>query len=145
NEKPNSSSPAPAQPRVIVHAGHPVPRARPAEMPKASDAPPAPPAPAVVVAQPMEPIVIDLPSTPLPRFALPPDFHQRIEQIRKLSSDLAKLNELPKAERDLKKLELEQLNKNLQIEMQQRSDEFNKALNAALAERQNAREVRRVL
>src|SRR5205814_1570867 len=91
-----------------------------------------------------EPIVIDLPSTPLPHFTMPAEYHEHLDQIRTLSRDIAMNSAtMTREERDAKNAELQKLNQELQKSMQERSAEFNKAMAAAIAERQRIRDEKR--
>jgi serine phosphatase RsbU (regulator of sigma subunit) len=97
-------------------------------------APPAPP----------EPIIVDLPSTPIPHFALPPDYHQRVTEIRNLSIDLGRnVATMTQEERDKKTAEIQQKNEQLQRDLNANREQFQKEFAVAMAAREKAREERR--
>src|SRR5438067_8003280 len=66
------------QPESAPPISHPNPNPKPSPAPVAVPAPPATPKIEVTIAPPPpEPIIVDLPSTPIPHFTLPPDYRQR--------------------------------------------------------------------
>jgi serine phosphatase RsbU (regulator of sigma subunit) len=98
---------------------------------------PAPPAPP-------EPIIVDLPSTPIPHFALPPDYHQRVGEIRSLSMDLGRnVATMTPEEREKKTAEIQQKNEALQRDLNANREQFQKEFSVAMAAREKAREERR--
>jgi serine phosphatase RsbU (regulator of sigma subunit) len=126
------------------------PTSNPPPNPKPNPAPnPAPPAPtkievAVAPPAPPEPIFVALPSTPIRHFALPPDYHQRVNEIRNLSMDLGNnAATMTPEERDKKTAEIRKKNEELQRDLNANREQFQKEFAIAMATREKAREERR--
>src|SRR5438477_1440631 len=107
NPNPVPPSPAPVANAALLANAAPAANAAPSAPPKfeVAMAPPGPP----------EPIFIDLPSTPIPHFTLPPDYRQRVAEIRSPSMDLGKnAATMTPEDRDKKTAEIQQRNEQLQ-------------------------------
>jgi serine phosphatase RsbU (regulator of sigma subunit) len=120
---------------------NPNPTAAPAAVPATPAAPAPPKPPQIALPAPMEPYVIDLPQTPLPHLTLPPDYKQRIDEISKLSNELANNTaSMTREERAAKSAEIRQKADDMQRSIAARREQFQKDLTAALTARETERQ-----
>jgi serine phosphatase RsbU (regulator of sigma subunit) len=119
------------------------PNPAPAIAPPTNAVPPAPPHVEVATAPPAppEPIIVDLPLTPIRHFALPPDYRQRVNEIRNLSMELGKnAATMTPEEREKKTAEIQKKNEELQRDLNVNREQFQKEFAVAMAAREKARE-----
>ena len=122
--------------------------------PMAPPAPPAHPAPhpraiteaaaesaveaATDAAMKMAPVVINLP--PMPRFQMPPDFQDKMKEVRSLTRQLEKTDPaISEAERKAAGDRIKELNDSIKAEMEQRSAEFQMKVESAMQKRTEER------
>jgi serine phosphatase RsbU (regulator of sigma subunit) len=127
-----------------THVAPPAPPARPAPHPRAIAETAAESAveAATDAALEMAPVVIDLPR--IPRFQMPPDFQEKMKEIRSLTHQLEKTDPaMSETDRKAASDRIKELNASIKTEMEQRSAEFEVKVESAMQKRAEERLKRR--